>query len=161
MTGAVAGMLQGLEESALAEAIRQSAWLYPFLEIIHIVGIVVLAGAAFLFDLRLLGLSRSLPVKALAGHLLPWSRRGLLLIIPSGILLFSTNAVSLAADPVFHLKMIMLASGGVNAGLFHRYVFRSAAIWPAGQTPLPAKAAAVCSIAVWLAVIACGRLLAY
>ncbi|GAA4424726.1 hypothetical protein GCM10023188_04890 [Pontibacter saemangeumensis] len=155
------GMLQGLENSALAEAIRQSAWLYPILEIIHIAGIVVLVGAAFLFDLRLLGFSRNLPVKALAGHLLPWSRRGLLLIIPSGVLLFSTNAVSLAADPVFLVKMILLASGGVNAGLFHRYVFRSAALWTAGQTPLAAKAAAVCSIAVWLAVISCGRLLAY
>lgn len=85
MTGAVAGLLQGLENSALAEAIRQSSWLYPFLEIIHIVGIVVLVGAAFLFDLRLLGRSGNLPVKDLANHLLPWAGRGVVSDHPLGL----------------------------------------------------------------------------
>ena len=161
MAGTAARLLLGLENSALAEAIRQSSWLYPFLEIIHIVGIAALVGAAFLFDLRLLGRSRNLPVKDLADHLLPWSRRGLYLIIPSGLLLFSTNAVALAEDSVFHLKLILLLVGGINVALFHRYTFRSSAAWSDNQTPPAAKAAAVCSILVWLAVIACGRLLAY
>ena len=161
MAGTVAGLLPWLEDSAVATAIRQSTWLYPFFEIIHIVGIVLLVGAAFLFDLRLLGLSRHLPVKDLARHLLPWSQRGLYIIIPSGLLLFSTNAVALAADPVFHLKLILLAVGGVNAGVFHRYIYRSSAVWPTKQPPRAARAAAVCSMVVWLAVIACGRLLAY
>ena len=161
MADTVAGLLPWLEDSAVATAIRQSSWLYPFFEIIHIVGIVLLVGAAFLFDLRLLGLSRNLPVKALARHLLPWSQRGLYLIIPSGLLLFSTNAVALAADPMFQLKLILLALGGANAGVFHRYIYRSSATWSTKQPPRAAKAAAVCSIMVWLAVIACGRLLAY
>ncbi|SIQ83910.1 DUF6644 family protein [Pontibacter lucknowensis] len=154
-------MLQGLEASALASAIRQSTWLYPVLEIVHILGIVLLVGGAFLFDLRLLGLSRKLPVPELARHLLPWSRRGLYLIIPSGILLFSTNAVALAADTVFHIKMIGLVVGGINAGIFHRYIFAAAPEWQHGNTPRPAKAVALCSIVVWVLVIACGRLLAY
>ncbi|MHA6248411.1 DUF6644 family protein [Pontibacter sp. CAU 1760] len=154
-------MLQGLENSALAVAIRQSDWLYPFLEIVHILGIVLLVGAAFLFDLRLLGFSRKLLVPDLAQHLLPWSRRGLYLIIPSGILLFSTNAVALASDSVFQVKLIMVAIGGLNAGLFHTFVLASASEWLQGHTPLAAKAMAVCSIIVWVVVIACGRLLAY
>ena len=161
MTLTLAGLLQGLEASALASAIRQSSWLYPFLEILHILGIVLLVGAAFLFDLRLLGFSRNLPVPDLARHVLPWSRRGLYLIVPSGLLLFSTNAVALANDPVFHIKLIMLAVGGINAGLFHRYIFSSAPGWLHGNTPRKAKAVAVCSIVVWVVVIACGRLLAY
>ncbi|MBC5773050.1 hypothetical protein H8S95_03155 [Pontibacter sp. KCTC 32443] len=154
-------LLQGLENSGPAITIRQSYWLYPFLEIVHIIGIVLLVGAAFLFDLRLLGFSRNLPVPDLAQHLLTWSRRGLYLIVPSGFLLFSTNAVSLASDPVFHIKMLMLVIGGINAGLFHRYIFPSATGWLHGNVPGTAKAAAVCSMVVWVVVITCGRLLAY
>jgi len=52
------------------------------MEIVHITGIAVLVGAAFLFDLRLLGFSKNLPVSGLAKHLLPWSQRGLWLIVP-------------------------------------------------------------------------------
>ncbi len=161
MTPAVASLLQGLENSSLATAIRQSSWLYPSLEIIHIVGIVLLVGAAFLFDLRLLGLSGNLPVKDLADHLLPWSRRGLYLVIPSGILLFSTNAAALAGDSVFHLKLILLAVAGINAGVFHRYIFSASPYPPDKEMPTAARAVAVCSIVVWLVVIVCGRLLAY
>lgn len=157
----VVALLQGLEESALANTIRQSTWLYPFLEILHILGIVLLVGSAFLFDLRLLGFSKNLPVPELARHVLPWSRRGLYLIIPSGLLLFITNAMTLAADTVFHIKMIGLVVGGLNAGVFHQYIFSSVPEWREGETPGMAKAVAVCSILVWVVVIACGRLLAY
>nr|WP_256488683.1 DUF6644 family protein [Pontibacter sp. HSC-36F09] len=145
----------------MASAIRTSSWLYPFLEILHILGIVLLVGAAFLFDLRLLGFSRNLPVPDLARHLLPWSRRGLYLIVPSGLLLFSTNALALASDPVFHIKLIMLVVGGLNAGFFHRFLASAAPEWGQGSAPRVAKVVALCSIVVWVLVIACGRLLAY
>ena len=69
--------MQWVENTALAIAIRQSLWVYPGLEVVHITGIVLLVGPAFLFDLRLLGISGHLPVEALASYLLPWSRRGL------------------------------------------------------------------------------------
>ena len=55
-----------LETSGVAAAMRQWQWLYPIVEIVHIVGFVVLVGAAVMFDLRLLGLSRVLPVSAMA-----------------------------------------------------------------------------------------------
>ncbi len=154
-------MLQWLEDSAWAVAIRQSVWLYPALEIVHITGIVLLVGPAFLFDLRLLGFSKNLPVRGLARHLLPWSRRSLLLVVPSGILLFITNAVTLGHDPVFWLKMVLLLTAGLNALVFHRFTLRPD-IW-SENTALPksAKAAAIVSLIVWLAVITCGRLLAY
>ena len=81
-----------LETSAPAVAMRQWLWLYPSIEITHIVGFVVLVGSAFMFDLRLLGLSRALPVSAMATHLLPWARLALLLVVPSGVLI--TNWLS-------------------------------------------------------------------
>ncbi|WP_306392382.1 DUF6644 family protein [Telluria beijingensis] len=138
---------------------RDDAWLYPIVEIVHIVGIALLVGAAAMFDLRLLGFGRTLPVQALARHLLPWSWVGLLLIVPSGLLMFTTQP-ELLDNGVFLLKLALIAVAGVNAFVFHAGPWRVAGDWP--QTP-PARARlhAVLSLLLWIAVIACGRLLAY
>ena len=125
-------------------------------------GIALLVGAAFLFDLRLLGNSRFLPISGLARYLLPWSRRGLILIIPTGILLFITNAGALGQDPTFWLKMFLLILAGLNATVFHTATFPKVSYWDVNQTtPVAAKMAAVFSLLLWTAIIACGRLLAY
>jgi hypothetical protein len=157
----VTDWLLWLENTSWALAVRQSVWLYPGLEIIHITGIALVVGAAFMFDLRLLGFSGHLPVMGLAQHLLSWSKRGLILVVPSGLLLFISNAHAIGTDPVFWLKMLLLASAGLNALVFHRYS-RTPGDWQQqGRIPLPAKAAALISLGVWVAVISCGRLLAY
>ena len=154
--------LDWLESSFIAVYIRQSLWLYPVLEIIHILGIVLLVGAAFMFDLRLLGFSKKLPVTGMARHLLPWSQRGLIFIFPSGLLLFITNAKALGYDPVFWLKMILLLVAGLNVLVFHKLIFvRYVDLKIPENLPFAAKVCAVISIMVWIAVIACGRLLAY
>lgn len=154
--------LEWLEKSRWAVGIRQSLWLYPALEIVHILGIVLLVGAAFLFDLRLLGFSRNLPVSALSKYLLPWSQRGLILIVPSGILLFLTNAQALGVDPVFWIKVSLIMVAALNVYVFHRYVYRPFKRRGAsGDLPGMARMCAGISIAVWIAVVACGRLLAY
>ena len=155
--------LQGLEDSSWAVAIRQSLWLYPMLEIVHIAGIALLVGPAFMFDLRLLGFSKNLPVLALANHLLPWSRKGLFLIAPSGLLLFITNAATLWYDPVFRIKMSLLAVAGLNAFVFHHFTLQSVSAAGNENALLlaVAKVTAGISIIVWLVIIACGRLLAY
>ena len=87
-------LLGSLEEAGIAAAMRDSLWLYPTVETVHIVGFVVLVGAVFLFDLRLLGFSRRLSVRQLALHLLPWSAAALILIVPTGILMFASAATN-------------------------------------------------------------------
>ena len=154
--------LEWLESASWAVQIRQSLWLYPALEIVHILGIVILVGAALMFDLRLLGFSKNLPVSGLSRHLLPWSQRGLLLIVPSGILLFITNAKTLAYDPTFWLKMVLLIIAGLNVFVFHQFIFKSKSETNlSAELPFSSKISAVISISVWIAIIACGRLLAY
>lgn len=155
-------MFEWLESSSLAEYIRHSHLLYPIIEIIHIIGFVFLAGSAFLFDFRLLGISQKIPVTDLARHLLPWSRRSLLLVIPSGFILFMTQATSLGYNKVFWTKLILITFALINAGYFHRYTFRTVAEWNQLQpTPSRAKAAGMISIVLWTGVITCGRFLAY
>ena len=155
-------LFEWLESTSLAEYIRHSHLLYPVIEIIHIIGFVFLAGSAFLFDFRLLGISGRIPVTDLARHLLPWSRRSLLLVLPSGILLFMTQATSLAYNKIFWTKLILITLAFINAGYFHRYTFRSVETWNHLQPTTPqAKAAGIISIVLWTGVITCGRFLAY
>ncbi|MEB2775065.1 DUF6644 family protein [Algoriphagus sp. D3-2-R+10] len=155
-------LLYWLENSTWATAIRQSLWMYPALEIIHILGIVLLVGGALLFDFRLLGFSKNLPLTGMSRFLLPWSQRGLILVIPSGLLLFITNAETLGLDPTFWLKMSLLIVAALNALLFHKFVYKGQ-IDPniTHSLSLRFKIPALISIAIWIAVITCGRLLAY
>ncbi|HSB40547.1 MAG TPA: hypothetical protein VLK28_01855 [Methylomirabilota bacterium] len=157
-----AAWLVWLETSALAVAMRQWQWLYPIVEILHILGFVLVVGGAFYFDLRLLGRARSLPVSGLAAHLLAWARAGFGLVAPTGLMMFAAHATEFAVNPAFRLKLILIAVALLNAAAFHRWPFRSVARWDAGaRAPAWAGIAAVISLACWIGAIACGRLLAY
>ena len=162
-SGALQGSAMGaIESSALGQAMRQWLWLYPSVEIVHIAGIAMLVGSIVVLDLRLLGLSRSLPVRRLAAHVLPWSAGSFLLIVPSGLAMFVAHAADLMGNPVFALKVCLILAAGTNAAAFHAGVFRSAAQWDVDvMPPLAARFAAALSLLLWLSVLACGRLLAY
>lgn len=153
-------VFEWLEYSSLAVYIRQSPLLFPAIEIVHIAGFIVLVGSAFLFDLRLLGVAKKLPVKDVADYVLPWSRRSLFLVVPTGLLLFISQAEALSTNFVFGLKLILILIAFTNAGIFHRSTFRSNSNWST-STPPAAKAAAIISLLLWTSVITCGRLIAY
>ncbi|MCC2972890.1 hypothetical protein [Massilia sp. IC2-476] len=144
----------------LAQAMREHAWLYPAVETLHIVGFAVLVGAVTMFDLRVLGFGRQLPVKALARHLLPWSAGSMLLVVPTGLLLFVADPLALLANRVFLLKLGLIGVAGLNALAFHAGPYRQADGWPQ-RAPARAMLHALLSLGLWIAVIACGRLLAY
>jgi len=154
--------LEWIESGFIATEIRQSTWLYPFIEIIHLFGIVLVAGGAAMFDIQLLASRLKRTPGPDSFLLLSWSRRGLILAIPSGILLFSTNAISLSHDPVFAIKLILLLIAALNAWLFHKRVYlpyyhESQLIFRWNL----ANVNAIVSLILWTSIIACGRLLAY
>ncbi len=156
------GWLQWIEQSRTAAAIRDSVWIYPSIEILHIAGVVVLVGAAAMFDLRVLGLSRRLPVDEVAAYLLPVSRLSIFVVVPSGLALFVTDATAIAANPAFRLKLVLIGCAGINAYVFHRWCSPCVAAWRVDRaTPRLARLSAVTSLLVWAAVISCGRLIAY
>jgi len=156
------GWFVWLETTSLAGAMREWLWLYPIVEILHIIGLAVLVGAAVSFDFRLLGVSRTLSVTALAHHLLPWARASLLFIVPSGLMMFIAHASEFATNPAFQLKLTLLAAAGLNATAFHLRTFRTVAAWDRGApAPSAAKISAILSLLLWSGVITCGRLLAY
>src|SRR3989337_4224037 len=89
--GALGAPLVALEASGRGQAMRHWLWLYPSVEIVHLVGIGLLFGSIVVFDLRLLGFSRGISVKQLARHVPPRSARAFVLIIPSGLLMFTAH----------------------------------------------------------------------
>ena len=160
--GAAPAALRWLEGSTVAAAMRESIWLYPAVETVHLLGVTVLVGAAFMFDLRLLGVSRHLPVIGLASHLLAWSRRGAAVVVPTGLLLLAPHATRLWENPAFQVKLLLVALAGANALAFHLLTLRNVAVWEAAVAPpVAARAAALISLALWTGAIVCGRLLAY
>lgn len=161
-----AGPLGALEASGLGRAMREWLWLYPSIETVHIVGIGLLFGSIAVLDLRLLGFSKAIPVRRLAAHVLPWTAASFLLILPSGLMMFTAHASEFIDSPVFVLKMSLIMAAGVNAAVFHAVVFPTADVWDSNEMralppPLSARASAALSLLIWIAVIACGRLLAY
>ena len=151
-----------IEGLAIARAMREQLWLYPAVEVVHIVGFVILVGSVLMFDLRVLGLSRGVSVRALARHLLPWSVAALLLILPSGLAMFAAHAGDFLGNRAFQVKMALLLAAGMNAAFFHTGPYQSVASWDTNApAPVGARISVAASIATWIAIIACGRLLAY
>jgi hypothetical protein len=151
-----------VEQTALATAMRQEQWLYPAVEILHIWGFVVLVGSVVMFDLRLLGLSPQVSVRQLARHLLPWTWGALIVIVPTGTLMFMAHAGEFISNRAFVLKLLLIFAAGINAAAFHLGPFRGVQAWDSGvPVPVAAKLHAMLSLLIWMGVIACGRLLAY
>ncbi|TDO51704.1 hypothetical protein EV643_103443 [Kribbella sp. VKM Ac-2527] len=152
-----------LEDSAFSEAIRGTAYLYPILESIHIIGIALLVGPAVVFDLRLLGLGRqALRVTTAANWLLPLSHVGFMIAAGTGVAMFLPGASVIADRGSAPWKLGLILLAGLNILIFHRHTYRGVARWDVGRsTPVAARFAAVVSLMSWSGVTVAGRLLAY
>ena len=160
LPGSAASIAAWIADTAPAQAMRTNAWLYPVVETAHILGFVLLVGAVAMFDVRVLGFGRALAPRELARHLLPWSAASLLLVVPSGLLLFAAQPAEMLGNPVFLLKMGLVIVAASNAVAFHL------SPWWRGDGPLAeaggrARAHAALSLLSWISVIACGRMIAY
>lgn len=149
-----------LQESALGHTMRVSLYLYPAVEILHIIGFAILVGSILALDLRLLGLGRHIPIPPMAHLLLPLSRFGFVLAITMGFLLFSADAAHVVGNPAFRAKLLLILAALINVAIAHIGPWRRYLMWRT-SIPVGAKVTALLSIALWLAVLTFGRLIAY
>jgi hypothetical protein len=132
--------------------------LEPWLLGLHLLGVVVVVGSVVVMNLRLLGLGRVLPVRALHGFLIPLCLVALLAVVPSGLALFALHAQALIGRGVFFYKMLLLFAAAINALIFYTGSFQTVASWDAGRLPpAGARLAALVSLLIWIAVIGCGQ----
>lgn len=152
-----------LQGSALGDVVRNAHFLYPVLEAIHILGIALLVGPAFAFDLRLLGVGNSvLSVTTAARYLLPVSHVGLAIAVATGVALLSAQATVVAHTGAAPWKFGLLLLAGLNVPVFHYGVYRRVDGWnDVAFTPIAARIGAAVSMIAWTGVILAGRLLAY
>ena len=100
------------EHTVIGTAVRESIWLFPIIEVVHLLGLAVLGGAILLVDLRLLGIGlHGVPVASLARSARPWLWGSLALTIGSGVLLFLSEALKCYENPAFWLKVGFLIAG--------------------------------------------------
>jgi hypothetical protein len=162
MDHAAPAIFQALEGSAFGAGIRQSIWLYPLANVGHVVAVVVFFASVAVMDERLAGgLSALAPAAVLRG-----ARRAAMVafafVAITGSMLFAAEASHLALNPVFLTKVGLIALGLANIAFFEFALKRQVLLSPAAA-PLPTavRASAFASLAVWLAVVACGRSIAY
>jgi hypothetical protein len=148
----MAGALVWLEQSALAAWIRESPsiWAYSTILTLHTLGLGIVVGASAVVDLRLLGFARRIPLPTLRPlfAVLWW---GFALNAVTGVLLFMSDATHRSQQPVFYVKLGLVALALWIAHILKTIVSRD------GEARLLAGV----SLALWMAAIVAGRLMAY
>jgi hypothetical protein len=150
---------QACNNSSVGHGIRDSTWLFPFVEIFHLVGLGVLGGTIIILNLRLLGLRfPDEPTPELAREVQPVMLGSLAVMLVSGFLLFSTEAVKMYGNWAFQLKMLFLFLAIIFTFTIHRKVTMSAE----GRVPRVLRIlTALVSLVLWAGVGLGGRAIGY
>ena len=137
-------------------------WAWPAAESLHFIGLAILAGTIFLFDLRLLGMARRIPIRALH-RLVPWGLLGYGITLVSGVLFLLTEPDQYIYNPSFHFKMFFMGTAGFNASAFYltSSYRRTTAPGASDEAPRLAKIIAAVSLCLWIGVIVSGRLITF
>ena len=154
---------QWLEQTSIGTSIRESLWLFPVIETVHIFGIILLVGGTSILDLRLMGLTfRDEPVTKLARRFLPWAWSGFIIQVTTGLLMFASEATKMYINTAFQIKMLMILAAGLNAFIFHSLAYQSVGKWEKDPVaPVSARIAGLVSILFWFGIVAAGRWIAY
>lgn len=157
---ALIGFAEAVQTSAFGEWAAQSSFAYPAANVVHLLGLVMLVGGIGVLDLRLAGAFRALPPAALSRALTPIAVAGLLLMLPTGAIMFAADAEALVGSDTFLRKLVLIAIALVNAVAFRILWGPRLDEWERAP-PLAGRLMAAASLALWLTVGTMGRMIAY
>jgi len=154
-------MFAWLESTQIAMWVGLSLWAYPMLLAVHIVGLAIVVGIFSMRDLRLLGLFPGLqPAAFLPLSRLAWV--GFIINAISGVLLFTSQAVTFVNNTPFLIKIVAILAGMVLAGVIQsRLRGELAEVGTVAEAGGSTRVIAMASLACWLTAIIAGRLIAY
>ena len=157
-TSAIGTMGAGLATSVQHFVIDSSMWVWPILEDLHFIGLILIIGAFGALNIRVLGVLKQLPVAPLH-RFIPWGIAGFFINIITGMLFFMGMPGFYTPNVVFQIKMFTIMLAGLNLLLFQcTSAFRSIEnLGPGEDAPLYAKIVAASSIILWIAAIILGR----
>lgn len=150
------GFFEWCEATYLGTVVRESIWLFPVIEAVHLVALCVMGGAILVVDMRLLGvgLTAQRP-SALARHVRPWLLGGLAVMLSTGVLLFLSEAIKCFYNTSFWVKMTTLP-----VAIVFTFVVRSRLL-DGLDTSARSRVLGAVSIALWFTVAAAGRWIGY
>lgn len=156
-------LLTWIDGTQFAETIRISLWIFPALEIAHVAAIAIVLGSIARVDLRLAGLvSRDRSISDISHEMLPWTWISFGLATLFGVLLFLGQPVRYVEIAFFDVKMLLIALAGVNMLVFEYMTRRGVGRWD--REPIPpvqVRIAGGLSLAFWISVLLCGRLIGF
>jgi hypothetical protein len=155
--------LKSLEDTGFATGVRNSLYLFPLLESVHVMALSFVVGTITVVDLRLLGIaSRQRPFERMSAELLGWTWGAFAASAVTGAMMFMTNARVYANDTPFRIKLVLLALAGLNMVAFHLTAGRTVRLWDRQPSAPPlGKIAAALSLALWIAIIFAGRVVGF
>jgi hypothetical protein len=144
-------------------ALRESRYVWSFMESAHVLTLGLFVGTAFITDLRLLGWSlKKIPVSEVTSRLLPWTRLGFAGMVVTGLLLFLGHPVRYYHNMFFRIKVLLLVVAAINVFIFHRGIHQRVAEWDLDpDLPRQAWLAGAVSLGVWALIVVTGRMIAY
>jgi hypothetical protein len=156
-------LLQWLDNTAMADAVRESVWIFPAMETLHVAAIVIVVGSIALLDLRLTGLvSRNRAISEVSAEMLPWTWTSFVIATVFGVLLFAGQPVKYVGIAFFDMKLLLIALAGINMLVFEHVIAKSRGTWDRDPTPpVTVRIAGGLSLAFWISVIVCGRLIGF
>ncbi len=152
--------LEWLQTTRIASLIAENDVLFPWIESIHVLAIVLVVGTISIVDFRLLGLaSLDIGVRRVMRDVIPYTWGAFAVAAITGSLMFSSDATHYAHNRLFQAKLAMLILAGLNMATFHFIGVRDIDRWdgPGKSTPIVARAAAAISLLVWITVVSLGR----
>ncbi|MGH9687190.1 MAG: DUF6644 family protein [Candidatus Acidiferrales bacterium] len=155
--------LKSIEATSFATTIRDSIWMFPIIESIHVISFTIVVGTIAIIDLRLLGLaSTGRSIRKMESEILKWTWAAFVVAVATGLTMFSTNARIYFHNPFFRAKMILLLLTGINVLVFELTAGRKRAQWDmAKSAPRVGKVVAVLSLTMWISIIFMGRIIGF
>jgi hypothetical protein len=149
------------EATGIRALMLGSSWAWPTAEILHYTGLTLLIGTIGLFDLRVLGWAKALPLQSLH-RLVPFGVAGFCLNLVTGVMFITSFPDQYLYNPAVQTKFALMFVAAINMLLFYRIAWHDLrALGPEVAAPLRARVFTLVSLLAWLGVIACGRLITF
>ena len=152
-----------LAATPLSQTIQTTEWVVPAVQTVHIIAVAAVMSSVLMIDLRLIGLgSRDQPIAAVAARFLPFIWWPLPVLLLSGATLIIAEPARSLQNPVFLLKMTLLAVAAAITLLCQLPLRKDATFWEqsAARRGL-ARLIALLSLPLWVAIVFAGRWIAY
>ncbi|MGH8188341.1 MAG: DUF6644 family protein [Steroidobacteraceae bacterium] len=166
MSGALADIARAIAESrahdVVVHLLSNVPGLPPIVQTVHLLAIATVMGSIVVICLKMLGLALpSQSTEELVRRLLPWTWSALPVLLASGLVFVIARPRRYFSNPVFGLKLALIAFAILMASVLHVIARRSPGRWDTAAGRRGAKLMAGVSLAAWVSIVLAGRWIAY